>query len=158
MHHFGVLLGATDFLPKPVLREDLAMVLQRLPSPPQMALVVDDDPHVVRLIGRMLRSVAPELRVLECFGGAEGLELARAHRPDVIFVDLMMPGMSGKQFIVRSVDQETAPVQGDLHVRRASGFALGELLSLIDALLNHLTRSDAMALANGATDRAAPAG
>jgi twitching motility two-component system response regulator PilH len=141
-----------------------------------MALVVDDDPHVVRLIGRMLRSVAPELRVLECFGGAEGLELARAHRPDVIFVDLMMPGMSGKQFIevaaaeaalahipiivvsVRSVDQETAPVQGDLHVRRASGFALGELLSLIDALLNHLTRSDAMALANGATDRAAPAG
>jgi signal transduction histidine kinase/DNA-binding response OmpR family regulator len=176
MHHFGVLLGATDFLPKPVLREDLALVLQRLPSPPHVALVVDDDPHVVRLIGRMLRSVAPELRVLECFGGAEGLELARAHHPDVIFVDLMMPGISGKQFIevaaaegalahipiivvsVRSVDQETAPVQGDLHVRRASGFALGELLSLIDSLLNHLTRSDAMALANGATDPAAPAG
>ena len=81
MHHFGLLLGATDYLPKPVLREDLALVLHRLPQPPHMALVVDDDPHVVRLIGRMLRAAAPELRVLECFGGEEGLTLARTHQP-----------------------------------------------------------------------------
>ncbi len=153
MHHFGVLLGAADYLPKPVLREDLALVLQRLPQPPHVALVVDDDPHIVRLIGRMLRSVAPELRVLECYGGEEGLTLARTHHPDVIFVDLMMPGMSGQRFIelataeadlaripiivvsVRSVEQETAPVQGEVRIQRASGFALGELLALLEAVL-----------------------
>ena len=87
-----------------------------------------------------------------------------------------MPGMSGQRFIklataeaelaripiivvsVRSVEQETAPVQGELRVQRASGFALGELLALLETLLTHLTRSDAVNPATAAVPLAAPAG
>ncbi len=170
---FGVLLGATDFLPKPVTRDDVAFVLQRLPSLPRTALVVDDDPHIVRLIGRMLRSLAPDVHTLEAFGGAEALEVVRTRKPDIIFVDLHMPGMSGEQFIaavngelalagtpiivvsVRSTEQETAPIQGEVSIRRPHGFALTELLALLETTLTGLTRPGAISPANAALRLAA---
>ena len=39
-------------------------------------MCIRDSPHIVRLIGRMLRSLIPELHALEAFGGAEGLTIA----------------------------------------------------------------------------------
>jgi len=169
VHLVGAQLGAADFLPKPVMREDLALVLQRLPHQPQTALVIDDDPHIVRLMGRMLRVIAPDVRVLEAFGGEEGLALARSHSPDVIFVDLKMPGMSGQQFIqiatseaslatipiivvsVRSIADEAAPLLGEVRLRRTVGFSLSEMLTVVEALLAHITRADAISPANAAS-------
>ncbi len=176
VHHFGAMLGASDFLPKPVTREDVAFVLHRLGVQPRTALVIDDDPHIVRLIGRMLRSLAPDVHLLEAFDGEEGLAVARTHPPDIVFVDLHMPGMSGEQFIdalaadptlvetpvvvvsVRSVAQESAPIQGELAIRREHGFALSELLGLIDTTLAGLTRPDAVSPASAAARLAALAG
>ncbi|HRA66744.1 MAG TPA: ATP-binding protein, partial [Caldilinea sp.] len=176
VHQVGALLGASDFLPKPVTRDDVAFVLQRLPSRPRTALVIDDDPHIVRLIGRMLRSLIPELHALEAFGGAEGLTIAQTHHPDIIFVDLNMPGMSGQQLIeavnadprlastpiivvsVRSIEQENAPLQGELRIRRPQGFALSELLALLEITLMGLTQAEATSPANAAARLAALAG
>ena len=168
VHHFGALLGASDYLPKPVTRDDVAFVLQRLHCAPQTALVIDDDPHIVRLIGRMLRAIAPDVHVLEAFGGEEGLDIARSHTPDIVFIDLMMPGMSGQQFIsaaarephlagmpivvvsVRSIEQENALLQGDVVIRRARGFALSELLVMLETTLTGITRADAGSPASAA--------
>ena len=158
MRQVGISLGATDYLPKPVSRDDLALVLARLPTPPRTALVVDDDPHIVRLIGRMLRAIAPELRILEAFDGAAALSIALAQQLDVVFVDLMMPGMNGTSFIhaarrevtlatlpivvvsVRSAEQESTPLVGELRLERENGFSLTELLAMLQTLLNTLTR------------------
>lgn len=176
VHHFGAMLGASDYLPKPVTRDDVAFVLQRLAVQPRAALVIDDDPHIVRLIGRMLRSLAPGVQVLEAFDGEEGLAVAHTHPPDIIFVDLQMPGIGGEQFIdmlaadpdlagtpvvvvsVRSVEQENAPIQGELAIRRAQGFALSELLGLIDMALAAITRPDVVSPASAAARLAALAG
>jgi signal transduction histidine kinase/CheY-like chemotaxis protein len=175
-HQVGVALGASDFLPKPVTRDDIAFVLNRLPHPPQSALIIDDDPHIVRLIGRMVRSIAPGVRVLEAFEGEEGLAVARAHIPEVIFLDLHMPGMNGEQFIaaahnepalhatpvivvsVRSVEQELALIQGELRLWRDQGYALSELLAMIESVLMGVTRPDAVSPANAAARLAALAG
>jgi CheY-like chemotaxis protein/nitrogen-specific signal transduction histidine kinase len=175
-HHASAMLGVMDFLPKPVTRDDLAFVLARLHCQPRTALVIDDDPHIVRLIGRMLRSLAPEVHTLEAFDGAEGLAIAQTHAPEVIFVDLNMPGMSGQQFIeavnadpslagvpivvvsVRSTEQESAPIQGEVRIQRAQGFALSELLALIETTLAGLTRPDAVSPANAAARLATLAG
>jgi len=175
-HHASAVLGAADFLPKPVTRDDLAFVLARLRCQPRTALVIDDDPHIVRLIGRMLRSLAPEIHTLEAFDGTAGLIIAQTHRPDVIFVDLNMPGMSGQQFIatanadpalavapivvvsVRSTEQERAPIHGEVHIQRGQGFALSELLALLETTLTGLTRPDAVSPANAAARLAALAG
>lgn len=58
-------------------------------------LIADDDP-VVRFGLRMMLSGAPDLRVVaEAGDGAEAVELARRHRPDVVLMDIRMPGTDG---------------------------------------------------------------
>ena len=176
VHHFGAMLGANDFLPKPVTRDDVAFVLQRLAVQPRTVLVIDDDPHIVRLIGRMLRSLVAEVQVLEAFDGEEGLAVARSRQPDIVFVDLQMPGMNGEQFIdaladepeladtpvvvvsVRSVEQENAAIHGGITIQCEQGFVLSELLSLLDHALAAVTRLGVVSPASAAARLAALAG
>jgi CheY-like chemotaxis protein len=56
-------------------------------------LVIDDDPSVRDLAGRSL--VHQGYAVHTAAGGLEGLALARQLRPDVITLDVLMPGMDG---------------------------------------------------------------
>ncbi|MFC7023758.1 response regulator [Promicromonospora thailandica] len=58
-------------------------------------MLVDDDP-VVRFGLRMMLSGAPDLSVVaEAGDGAEAVALARRHRPDVVLMDIRMPGTDG---------------------------------------------------------------
>jgi signal transduction histidine kinase/CheY-like chemotaxis protein/ligand-binding sensor domain-containing protein/protocatechuate 3,4-dioxygenase beta subunit len=56
-------------------------------------LVIDDDPAVLDLMERFLTKEG--LRIETASGGIAGLELARTLKPDVITLDVMMPGMDG---------------------------------------------------------------
>ena len=56
-------------------------------------LVVDDDPKAVELIAAFLPS--PAYSVVRAYGGSEAITLAQRVRPDLILLDLMMPGVSG---------------------------------------------------------------
>jgi CheY-like chemotaxis protein len=56
-------------------------------------LTIEDQPDIRRLIRMTLEFKG--LSVLEAGDGEEGLALARQHRPDVILLDVMMPGMDG---------------------------------------------------------------
>jgi DNA-binding response OmpR family regulator len=56
-------------------------------------LVVDDE-HSIRLLCRVNLS-ASGIQVLEADDGHAGLELARRERPDLILLDVMMPGLDG---------------------------------------------------------------
>jgi len=56
-------------------------------------LVIDDDPTVRDLLGRMLRRQG--YRVLDAWGGEEGLRQAREHHPDLIMLDVVMPDRDG---------------------------------------------------------------
>ncbi|HXM52354.1 MAG TPA: response regulator transcription factor [Candidatus Binatus sp.] len=56
-------------------------------------LVVDDDPMVATTVQRVLRPEGYEVDV--ALGGAQALEQARTHRPDLVVLDLMMPGIDG---------------------------------------------------------------
>lgn len=163
MRRLGVLLGAADYLPKPVTQEDLQQALVRLPRPPRTALVVDDNPHVVRLFSRILRASDPSLRVLEAFDGKAGLEIARSERPDVVLLDLVMPDMDGYAFLaemandptlaqvqviivsVHSIEQESAPLKGEVRVARQADFSFTEIAQLLRATLSAVTRQPAMA-------------
>jgi CheY-like chemotaxis protein len=56
-------------------------------------LVIDDDPSARYIVRRLLAE--PAFRLIEAGDGNEGIVLARAMQPDVILLDMMMPGMTG---------------------------------------------------------------
>ncbi len=56
-------------------------------------LVVDDDRKIVELVRLYLEKDG--YRVLVAYDGLKGLKLARQKRPDLILLDLMLPGMDG---------------------------------------------------------------
>ena len=56
-------------------------------------LVVDDDRGLVQVYVYFLENEGYE--VLTAFDGLEGLEKARKEKPDLIILDIMMPGMDG---------------------------------------------------------------
>ena len=62
-------------------------------SEPTRILVVDDDPKIRTVVRRGLAYEG--YRVVEAGSGEEGLEKAREHLPDLIILDVMMPGMDG---------------------------------------------------------------
>jgi DNA-binding response OmpR family regulator len=56
-------------------------------------LVIDDEAPI-RLLCRV-NLEAEQMEVLEASDGPSGLDLARAERPDVVLLDVMMPGLDG---------------------------------------------------------------
>ena len=62
-------------------------------------LIVDDSTTVVALLRRMLRQ--NHFQTLEAGDAEQGVELARTHKPDLIFLDIVLPGMSGFEALRR---------------------------------------------------------
>lgn len=58
-------------------------------------LIVDDDLDTLRLVGLMLQKQG--FQIVAASTGAQGLELALSELPDLIILDVMMPGMDGYQ-------------------------------------------------------------
>lgn len=60
------------------------------------ALIADDEPLLRKQLARMLAAAWPALEVVaSARNGREAVELFEAHRPDVCFLDVHMPGLSG---------------------------------------------------------------
>lgn len=58
-----------------------------------LVLFADDDPVIRAVLRRFLSSISCE--TIEAADGAEAIELARAHRPDIVLLDIFMPKKSG---------------------------------------------------------------
>jgi DNA-binding NarL/FixJ family response regulator len=66
-----------------------------MPDAPVRVLVADDEP-LVRSGLRLILDAEPDLEVVgEAGDGAQAVELARALRPDVVCMDVRMPGVDG---------------------------------------------------------------
>jgi signal transduction histidine kinase/DNA-binding response OmpR family regulator len=97
--HLGYALGAADYFVKPIDRYALLAWLDRYtrgsPMRPRTVtvLVIDDEPSARELLSAML--IPAGHQVLVASDGTDGIEQARRAHPDVILLDLMMPGMTG---------------------------------------------------------------
>jgi two-component system alkaline phosphatase synthesis response regulator PhoP len=67
-------------------------------------LIIDDEAPI-RLLCRV-NLEAEGMEVIEAFDGEQGIELARAERPDVILLDVMMPRLDGWDVAQRLVAGE----------------------------------------------------
>ncbi len=71
---------------------------------PSTVLIVEDDPHALELVRLYLDQDGHQ--VLVASDGIEGLRLARDAAPDLIVLDLMLPGIDGTE-VCRQVQQES---------------------------------------------------
>jgi CheY-like chemotaxis protein len=93
----GLALGADAYLVKPVDRRalmDTIAGLQARTGPTVRVLTIDDEKMARYLVRQCLP--IPAFEVTEASTAEEGLRLARADHPDVILLDLIMPGVGGK--------------------------------------------------------------
>jgi CheY-like chemotaxis protein len=97
----GFNLGASDYLVKPILEEDLVNSLDRLNADGSIreVLVVDDNPNDLRLIGKMLTDDGRYKPIL-AEGGRNGWGIiSSGNPPHAIILDLFMPEMDGFQIL-----------------------------------------------------------
>ncbi len=147
--------GATDYLAKPVTGARLEAVLRQYASGTRPVLVVDDDPEVVHLITRMILGVQPNRRVLGAISGAEALAMMSEERPDMVLLDLLMPGLSGYDVlstirldaalcdvpvVIMSAkgQMEEAIKASMVGVTRPGGLTVGEAIASMEAILGAL--------------------
>jgi CheY-like chemotaxis protein/nitrogen-specific signal transduction histidine kinase len=98
----GLSLGAIDWVVKPLNRSDFLAAVRRAfvrhaENATATVLLVDDEPSTVELLTDMLGSQG--YRVLSASDGRQGIELARAERPDLIVLDLLMPEATGFEVV-----------------------------------------------------------
>ena len=79
-----------------------------MPTSTPLVLVADDEPSMLELVARHLRTMnAPKLEVIQASDGEEAWRLAREHLPDLVVLDVMMPGMSGWE-VCRKIREDVA--------------------------------------------------
>ncbi len=94
-----------------------------------MVLVADDEPTMLELVARHLRSIEkPKLEVLEASDGDEAWALARERLPDLVVLDVMMPGMSGWE-VCRKIRQDASLAHTGVVMLTGIGESLNETTS-----------------------------
>ena len=152
-------LGVCDYLMKPVTRAQLLRAVDREVARGASILIADDDPKLVELVGRVLRSANRGYRVTRAFSGQEALNRIRADRPDLVLLDLLMPGMSGLEVLAAmQADPTTAGVTvivlsahdtlevvpatreagNEIALMRSESFSAEEMLRLLKQMLGAL--------------------
>jgi len=73
-------------------------------------LLVDDEADIRRIAALSLSGIGG-MEVAQASGGSEGIRMAREDRPDVILLDMMMPGLDGPAtFQALRSDPETSAI------------------------------------------------
>lgn len=161
-HDLGFMLGASEYLVKPIDRQKLVSMLRRyMQSDQSYVLLVEDDETTRRAVARTLEDQG--WRVIQAGNGREALDCVRGEIPAVVLLDLMMPEMDGFEFleVVRAdpqwisipvvvltamelTSEDHARLNGSVERILAKGsLSRGKLLDEVRHLVTHLTRRPA---------------
>ncbi len=109
--------GSTFVVELPAMPEGAAHVerpaestVQRSARAPFSMLYVEDNPSNIRLMEELVDTIG-KIRLLTALDPKTGLEMARTAKPDLIVLDINLPGMSGVEMLrVLKADPATAPI------------------------------------------------
>lgn len=71
-------------------------------------LIVDDEPLARERLGRLIARLEPDAAVLQAANGAEALEVISRENPELVLLDVRMPGMDGME-VASQLDVMPAP-------------------------------------------------
>ncbi len=103
-----------------------ATVMQMNTNRTKKVLVVDDDPDIVSLLTIQLQKKG--YHVVEAMDGISALTMAKKEKPDLIILDVMMPGKSGWE-VAKEVRHDSALGSAKILMLTAIGEHLNELTS-----------------------------
>ena len=97
----GLALGADAYLRKPIRREELdgCAPAGRCALTPRRILVVEDNPLNLKLVREVLTFAG--YHVIEAQSGEDGLRAAQEDPPDLVLMDLQLPGIDGTETLRR---------------------------------------------------------
>lgn len=100
-------------------------------------LVVDDDPEIVSMLSTRLTKRG--YNVSTAADGHRALELAKRERPDIVLLDVMMPGRSGWE-VARALKQDPVTQSIKIVMVTAIGESVNELTSPLYGADAHLDK------------------
>jgi signal transduction histidine kinase/CheY-like chemotaxis protein len=142
------------FMTKPVMAQTVLDEIERI-APIQNILVIDDDRGFTLLIERILQARGMPVSVRRVYDGVQGLEAMRAHRPDLVFLDVKLWGLDGlgvlKQMrddssladipvviITANNDTSESPPGGEFVVHHRDGLYPFEVINCLNAVIHNL--------------------
>ena len=164
--------GVSDYLVKPVSREMLRKALARYGEATRSIMIIDDNRDIVRLFTQTLRSLDERYRVRAAYGGADGIAMMEREPPDLLMLDVLMPGMDGFAVIeamrgapklrdipvilvsAKGASESITPnIYGDITLARKGGYSPIELLGNVQALIDSIPQAANLGLTPGGSDR-----
>ncbi|AKF07216.1 response regulator [Sandaracinus amylolyticus] len=100
-------------------------------------LVADDDIEILALVTRHLRRL--DATILEASDGEEALKVARREKPDLVVLDVMMPGMSGWE-VCRAIREDASLEGTGVIMLTGIGERLNEMTSPLYGADDHLDK------------------
>jgi len=94
---------------KEVVRSGLPQPLRQEPRTRPRVLIVDDDEVVRTMLRAALEGGRRPIEVEEAEDGLEALSKTSVHRPDIVLMDLTLPGMSAVDLLKRLRDKSSLP-------------------------------------------------
>jgi signal transduction histidine kinase/DNA-binding response OmpR family regulator len=149
-----------DYMTKPIASSDLAKALAAqglsaeggLAGAQKSILIVDDDPNILDLHVRLVKSQSPTYRILKASNGREALNLVRQEHPDLVLLDLIMPEMDGfavleamraedltRKIPVIVVTGQTLTEEDMLRLNNGVASVLGKGMFSVEETLKHIT-------------------
>jgi signal transduction histidine kinase/CheY-like chemotaxis protein len=114
-------LAVAAVLTKPITSERFLREVERVGDVREV-LVIDDDWGFCQLVERMLQASGRPFQVRRAYDGEEGLERMRERRPDLLLLDLIMPGLDGFQ-VLEEMRQEPALADVPVVILTATSYA-----------------------------------
>ena len=94
----------------------------------QTILIIDDDIYIGDMLQELLERQA--FSVLRAYSGSEGLMVLSKKRPDLILLDLMLPGLSGEELLPKLKGIPTIVVSAKVEVAHKVDLLLHGAISL----------------------------
>ncbi|MDX1408666.1 MAG: LytTR family DNA-binding domain-containing protein [Saprospiraceae bacterium] len=115
--------------------------------PDLTAILIDDEPDSLESLEYLLGRYCPHIKVVaRCHNGREGLTQIHRHKPDIVFLDIQMPGMNGFQMLGHLDEPDFQVIFTTAH----DEFAIDAIkVSAMDYLLKPVSHDDLI----GAVDK-----